>query len=162
MKWLKRIVIALVVILVVIQVIRPAHSNPPVDAKRTIFATGKVPPDVHAIIDRSCNDCHTHTVVWPWYSNVAPASWLVAKDVRDGRKQLDLSTWGTSTPRRQAHKLEELCDQVKQGDMPPKYYLWMHSGAKLSDGDRGRLCDWATGLQSEIIAAHPEAVGKKG
>jgi hypothetical protein len=162
MKWVKRVLIALVVIFLLLQFVRPARTNPAFDPKQSIFATGKVPVDVKAIVDRSCNDCHTNTVTWPWYSNVAPASWPVVWDVEDGRKELNLSTWGTGTPRRQAHKLEELCDQVRDGKMPPKKYLFAHRSAKLSESDRGRLCDWAEAFRAEIIAAHPEAVRKKG
>ncbi len=162
MKWLKRIVLALLALFVVIQVVRPSRENPPVDPAQTIFATGKVPADIHAIIDRSCNDCHTNTVKWPWYSNVAPMSWLVAHDVKEGREELNFSTWAAYAPRRQAHKLEELCEQVNEGKMPLSNYVAIHGEAKLSPADRNRVCEWANALRAEIIAAHPEAAQSGG
>src|SRR5215212_10014951 len=143
------------------QFMRPTRINPPVDQNQTIFATGKVPPDVKAIIDRSCNDCHTNTVVWPWYSEVAPVSWLAVKDVNEGRQELNLSVWGTYTPRRQERKLEEVCEQVRDGDMPLKNYLFVHRGARLSEGDRQRLCEWTDQFRAEIIAAHPDVKTQK-
>ncbi len=147
-KLLKWFVIVLAVAFVAAQFIRPARVNPPVVESQTIFATGKVPQDVHAIIDRSCNDCHTNTVVWPWYSEIAPVSWLVVDDVEEGRKELNFSTWGTSTPRRQAKKLEEICEEVESGRMPLPSYLWIHRDAVLSESDRRAICDWT---KSEIV-----------
>ncbi len=159
-KLLKWFVIVLAVAFVAAQFIRPARVNPPVVESQTIFATGKVPQDVRAIIDRSCNDCHTNTVVWPWYSEIAPVSWLVVDDVEEGRKELNFSTWGTSTPRRQAKKLEEICEQVKEGEMPLEKYVFLHSTAKLSEADRQRLCEWSKAFRAEIVVAHPEAERK--
>jgi hypothetical protein len=59
--------------------------------------------------------------------------------------------WRDSKPRRQEHKLEELCEQVHGGDMPLTNYVWMHQGAKLSDADRQRLCDWSSAWRKEIV-----------
>jgi hypothetical protein len=155
-KLLKWSLFVVVLAFVAIQFVRPSRANPPVDESKTIFATGKVPADVRAIIDRSCNDCHTHTTVWPWYTNIAPISWLVADDVEHGRKDLNLSTWGDATPKRQEHKLEEICEQVEDGEMPPRNYLFTHRDAKLSDADRNRLCAWSSAWRAQIVATHPE------
>jgi hypothetical protein len=147
MKWLKRSLIGLAVTFVVIQFIRPSLANPPIDETKTIGATVPVPPDVQAILERSCYDCHSNKTVWPWYSNVAPVSWLLADDVKDGRKELNFSEWGTYKERRKARKLKELCEQVKESEMPLKLYVPLHSSAKLSDADRARLCEWSTALR---------------
>jgi hypothetical protein len=161
MKWVKAAFLVLLAIFIVMQFVnRPSYINPPVDATKTLYASTPVPQDVHAILDRSCNDCHSNTTTWPWYSRIAPVSWLVADDVEKGRKELNLSTWATSAPRRQAHKLEEVCDQVEEGEMPLPKYLYTHRDAKLSEADRTRLCEWANGLRAQIITAHPEAAGK--
>jgi hypothetical protein len=137
----------LAVVFVAMQFVRPSLANPPVDETKTIEAVAQVPADVHTILERSCADCHSNKSVWPWYSRVAPVSWLLADDVKKGRKHLNLSEWGTYKPKRQAHKLEEICEQVKQGEMPLKTYLALHSRAKLSDADRARLCEWTNGLK---------------
>ena len=148
-KIVKWVVVIGVIAFIAMQFVRPSRANPPVDESKTIFATGKVPQDVHAIIDRSCNDCHTHTTVWPWYSNIAPMSWLVVEDVEEGRKELNFSTWADSTPKRQEHKLEEICEVVEDREMPLKNYLLLHPSAKLSDVDRRRLCEWSSGWRAE-------------
>src|SRR5258705_4623761 len=113
MKWWKWVLFVLAVAFLAIQFVRPPRTNPPIDPTKTIEATASVPADVHAILDRSCADCHSNKTVWPWYARVAPVSWLLADDVKKGRKELNLSEWGTFKPRRKARKLDELCDQIK-------------------------------------------------
>lgn len=150
-RFLKWLAIVLVVAFIGIQFVRPSRANPSVDESKTMVGTGKVPSDVQAILDRSCGDCHSHKTRWPWYSNIAPVSWLVADDVEHGRKELNLSTWGDYTPKRAEHKLEEICEQVGDGEMPPGNYLFTHKEAELSDADRERLCDWTTAWRAEIL-----------
>lgn len=152
-KWLKRILLALVILLVVAQAIRPARTNPPIDPAHELAA----PPSVASILQRSCYDCHSNRTVWPWYAQVAPVSWLLAKDVRQGRAEVNFSEWTTFTPRRTARKLKEICDQVESHEMPLEIYVPLHPDAKLSDADRQTLCDWAKGERAKVIAAHPEA-----
>jgi len=150
LKWL---LVVLIVAFIGSQFIRPARTNPSVDESKTMFATGKVPADVRGILERSCADCHSHATVWPWYSNVAPVSWLVAEDVVDARKEMNFSVWGDYTPKRAEHKLEELCEQVEQREMPLKKYTFLHPNAKLTDADRRRLCEWSSAWRREILGA---------
>jgi hypothetical protein len=160
-KWLTAVLLALLVLFVVAQFIRPSMANPPVDEGKTLYASEPVPADVRAILDRSCDDCHTNRTEWPWYGRVAPVSWLLADHVKDGRKELNFSEWGGYTPRRQARKLEETCSEVKEHKMPIKSYLPLHPGARLSEADRRLLCDWSSAFRARIIAAHPEAARKR-
>jgi hypothetical protein len=146
MKWWKWVLLVLAVAFLVIQFVRPAETNPPIDATKTIEAAGIVPADVDAILNRSCADCHSNKTVWPWYAQVAPVSWLLVKDVNEGRHELNLSEWGGYTARRKTRKLKELCEQVKEGEMPLEYYLPLHPSAKLSDAERARLCEWASSV----------------
>jgi cytochrome c551/c552 len=151
-KILKWIGIALIVALVVIQFIRPARTNPPVDETATLSARLQVTPDVEAILNRSCVDCHSHKTVWPWYSNIAPVSWLLTSDVNEGRRHWNVSNWPTD-PKRSAHRLEEMCEQVTKGEMPLGIYVVMHPTAKLTDADKKTLCDWANSERQRIGAA---------
>jgi Haem-binding domain len=141
--WLKRIAIAVAVAFVLIQFHRPPRVNPPVDPNRTIQAVMPVPPQVDAILKRSCNDCHSHATHWPWYSNVAPVSWLVADDVEEGREHLNFSEWASYPPRDAGHLLEEMCEETGEGEMPLKAYVLTHPRARLSDADKRALCEWA-------------------
>ena len=93
-----------------------------------------------SMIQRSCQDCHSYRTVWPWYSQVAPASWLLVKDVNEARRHLNFSEWATYPPRRAAHKLEEVCEMVFESkEMPLWFYVPLHPSGKLSDADRRTL-----------------------
>ena len=130
-KILKWTAIALAVIFAALQFIRPARTNPPVDESRTIQAHARVPPEVASILNRSCNDCHSNETRWPWYSNVAPASWFVINHVNVGRREMNFSDWAQYDREDQQNFLKKICREVKDGAMPLPSYLRLHGEAKL-------------------------------
>ena len=146
-KWL---VIAVVVVFVLLQFKRPARSNPPVDESQTIFARTQVTPQVNAIFDRSCRDCHSHKTVWPWYTNVAPISWFIVDHVDHGRSHLNFSEWGKLDKDRQDKNLREVCDEVTAGNMPLSSYTPLHPGSTLSAEDIKTLCDWTSAERERL------------
>ena len=152
-KALKITAIVLVVLFIAIQFYRPDRTNPPIVQAETLEATTQVPENVAAILKRSCNDCHSNQTVYPWYSNVAPFSWLLAHHIEEGRGELNFSVWNTYNAKKKRHKLDEICEQIETGEMPYDQYLWIHRDAKLSDEDKKILCDWAGGEKKKI----PEA-----
>lgn len=154
-KILKWTGIILVVVLVVIQAIRPAKTNPPIDPSKTIENNTQMSPEVAAILDRACVDCHSSRTTWPWYSQIAPISWYLINHVNDGRKELSLSEWGSYETRRKAHKLEEIREQIESGSMPIPAYVLLHPNAKLSDADRRLLIDWANQERERMLAPPP-------
>ena len=105
------------------------HTNPAVTQE-------PVWPDdqTHLLAVRTCFACHSNTTAWPWYSDVAPTSWLVQHDVDDGRRQLNFSEW--IRPQRGARRMAE---EVQQGDMPPAWYTAMHPEARLSAEEKSQL-----------------------
>ncbi len=147
LKW---VVVILASGFVAIQFFGPAKSNPPVDPSQTIDAPLRVTPQVAAIFDRSCNDCHSNKTRWPWYSNVAPVSWFVIEHVNDGRAAMNLSEWGLLDPDRQSRKLQQMCEQVQDGVMPLSSYTPLHPGSKLSSDDIKTLCDWTNAERARI------------
>ncbi len=138
----KRVVMALIIVFIGMQFVRPARTNPPVDESQTIFVRTQMTPQVSAILDRSCIDCHSNKTVWPWYTNVAPVSWWLSNHVNSGRQSLNLSQWDRLDSDRQDRKLRQICDEVEDGTMPLGLYLPMHPKARLSDDDKKALCDW--------------------
>ena len=140
-KFLRWVVLGVVVVLVAIQFVPVNRSNPPV--------TAEVPasPEARAVLRRACYDCHSNESVWPWYSSVAPASWLVARDVRKGREELNFSTWDRYTTKEQVKKLKESWEEVAEDEMPPWFYLPIHDDAVLLAEDRLVLRKWALGSQ---------------
>lgn len=125
------------------QLIPVARENPPVESEPPIA------PEARAVLVRACLDCHSNQTVWPWYSKVAPASWLLAKDVREGRAKLNLSAWSRYSAKKQRKLLRESLEEVKEGDMPLWTYRIGHPEARLTDADRQTLERWA----NERIAA---------
>lgn len=150
---IKRILLGLLVVFVLIQLYRPSRENPPVDQAKTIEQSMAIPQNVETVLARSCNDCHSSKTVWPWYSGIAPVSWLLADHIKDGRKELNFSEWGDFSARRKRRKFEEICEQVNKGQMPIDSYLWLHPDAKLSPAERTLLCDWANSEKAKIPAA---------
>lgn len=150
LRVLKWVGIAIICLFVGLQFVRPARTNPPVDPSQTIEARVQVPPHVASILNRSCKDCHSNATRWPWYSNVAPFSWLLIDHVNEGRDNLNLSEWGRLDNRRADDKLEEICDEVKIGAMPIGSYTWIHRKAILSQEDVKTLCDWANAERARM------------
>ena len=102
----------------------------------------KAPPEVEAILKRSCYDCHTNETAWPWYARIAPASWLVLRDVKKGRARMNMSEWTDDDRETMAIDLENSWDQVEAGHMPPWFYLPMHPNAYLTDDEKLLLKSW--------------------
>jgi heme-binding protein len=148
-KWLT---IAFVCVLAGLQLVRPTRTNPSFDPSQTIHARLQVPPQVASILDRSCQDCHSNTTRWPWYSNVAPFSWFVIDHVNHGRSHLNFSEWGKLDKRQADKKLEEICEEVSDKLMPIDSYTWIHRSAKLSAEDIRTLCQWSEAEQARLAA----------
>ncbi|HUR98961.1 MAG TPA: heme-binding domain-containing protein [Pyrinomonadaceae bacterium] len=142
-KILKIGVIVLALAFLAAQFIRPNFSNPPVVEGETLRSSTAVPPDVEAVLGRSCNDCHSNETHYPWYSKISPFNWLLADHIEDGRKELNFSVWNTYTARKKVRKLDELCAEVEHGEMPLPSYLWIHRDAAIHASDAALLCDWA-------------------
>jgi mono/diheme cytochrome c family protein len=113
------------------------HTNPPV-----VQAVSWDSPQTEALVQRACMNCHSNQTEWPWYSNVAPASWLLAMDVADGRDQMNFSDWGE-----RGRAVKDLVREVERGSMPPGRYLALHPEAKLSAEERAQLIE---GLQKSL------------
>lgn len=130
-----------------IQFVPVDRSNPPV--------TMELPasPEVLAVLRQSCYDCHSNSVHWPWYSYVAPVSWLVAKDVREGRHELNFSIWDQYSPRKRARKIEECIELAEKGEMPLPIYLTMHADARLTTDDLNTLRAWAEATKAAAESA---------
>ncbi|MGB0908920.1 MAG: heme-binding domain-containing protein [Nitrospirales bacterium] len=120
-----------------IQFIPITQSNP------AVIKNVDAPPHVHTILKRACYDCHSHETVWPWYSNIAPASWLLAWDVHEGREELNFSIWNQYTGKKKEKMLKEIAEEIEEGEMPPWFYLPLHPEAQLSSHDKQQLREWA-------------------
>jgi mono/diheme cytochrome c family protein len=125
--------IVLVVLVLLIQFLPygHTHTNPPV-VKEPNWNS----PETRQIAQKACFDCHSNETIWPWYSNIAPMSWLVQRDVDVARSRMNFSDWG-----RISVEVGEIIEIVSEGEMPPFQYLLMHPGARLSEQEKTRFID---------------------
>lgn len=150
-KW----ILSLCVLLLFIQLFQPERTNPAINPANTIEARLSVPSSVSATLASSCNDCHSNATVWPWYSHIAPASWLIASDVNRGRAELNFSEWNSYPAEKQPEMLKEICSEVTNREMPQFTYLFFHPSAKLTRANVGAICDWTKAL-NHVAPALPE------
>lgn len=118
------------------------HTNPPVLQEPNWDS-----PQTRALAQRACFDCHSNETEWPWYSHVAPVSWLVQRDVEEGREKVNFSTWGQGG----AEEGEELAEVIHEGEMPLPIFLLTHPEARLSAAEKA---DLARGLQATAGNGH--------
>jgi hypothetical protein len=139
-KW---IVLGVIAVLLLIQLIQPSRTNPPVAASRSLAAHMAVPPEVQSVLKRGCYDCHSSETVWPWYSHVAPVSWYVAHDVNVARSHVNFQDWeAQENPKEALEHLGLTCKLMREGKMPPADYLTMHKNANVSRADIETVCAW--------------------
>jgi hypothetical protein len=108
------------------------------------------------LLQNSCGDCHSSSTVWPWYSRVAPVSWLVVSDVNRGRHAMSLSEWSAYSPQHQHELLGQICEEVAAGEMAPIAYRLVHARARLSQSDRQVLCTWSKRAAGSSMVGRPE------
>lgn len=142
-----------IILFAAIQLIRPERTNPPVEPDLAAGRYLVIDPDVETLLRTACYDCHSHETVWPWYAQVAPASWLLARDVSEGRRHLNFSAWGGYAESRRVLALEEIAEEVQAGTMPFAPYLLLHPEAKLDSASRARIIEWATRESDRIAGA---------
>ena len=135
--------VAALIAAVTIQFYPPvSRENPPVSGEI------RAPDAVIEIFKRSCYDCHSNETRWPWYSRIAPVSWLVVDDVDQARVLLNFSTWSELDRFSRAYNIDEIASRVRQGEMPPSRYLWMNPSARLSVEDLDTIRRWSDDPES--------------
>jgi|SRR3954447_10449856 hypothetical protein len=147
-RMLRKVGLVVVVLLVLAQFVRPEKTNPPSNPSASLMT--KAPREVAQIFDRACRDCHSNDTRWPLYSQVAPMSWLVTYDVREGRDHFNYSEWTSVDPDDQDKLLGGVCTLAKKGRMPLWQYLLIHRGAKLSAAEVTTLCTWSEKMRDTI------------
>jgi hypothetical protein len=120
-----------------------------------LLAGAEVHPVVAQIVERSCQNCHSERTTWPWYSYVAPVSWLIENDVWRARAHMNFSVWNQYTVEKRQELLGELAAAVRSRQMPPPRYTLMHSSAKLSETESDQIYRWARGERRRLKSMDP-------
>lgn len=151
---LRKLLLVLFVILLVLQAFRP-EKNTSANKENDISSLYPVPDNVEQILVKACNDCHSNSTVYPWYAEVQPIAWWLDDHVKDGKKHLNFNEFASYRLAKQYHKLEEVFDEVKGGEMPLESYTVVHRDAKLTDAERNILMDWSVAVRDTMKARFP-------
>ena len=131
------------VVFVLIQFFQPSRTNPEIDQSITMQSELNIPAEISALLERGCKDCHSNQTSWPFYSYVAPVSWLVSSDVTEGRKKFNMSEWGKYKLSKKASRLSGIYQAVNDRAMPLPQYILLHPVANFTDAERNQLAAWA-------------------
>ena len=153
-KNIKRSAYLLIGILVVIQFIRPAR-NESNDDSNNIAKKYPVPAEVQTILRTSCYDCHSNHTDYPWYANIQPVAWWLANHVNEGKDELNFSEFAAYRPFRQYWKLDKLCKEIKEGEMPLSSYTLIHRHAIMNPEQIQIVTAWAQSIRDTMKATYP-------
>ena len=150
-KVVKFLLLIAAISLVLIQFIPTEKPDNNSDSANDLIHLENVPQEIAGLLKAGCYDCHSEKVNYPWYTSVAPISWLVIRDVRLGREELNLSQWGQLSKRKKIKTLTSMAEEIEDDEMPLPIYTIMHSAARFNDEQRSALITWADKLSSEIM-----------
>lgn len=135
---------------IVIQFIRPALNIQSEGATTDFATTWKVSPQVMHPLQHACYDCHSNRTNYPWYASIQPVAWFLARHIRKGKAELNFSTFGSYSTRRQISKLSAIGNSLKDGTMPPGSYSLMHPQARLSKEEQDLIIGWTTRAKDSL------------
>lgn len=150
MKILKKILLGLLIVLILIQFFQPARNKSNELLSTDLTKIFSVPQNARSILKTACYDCHSNYTNYPWYSKVQPFGWLLANHIKEGKKELNFSEFGSYSKRRQISKMNGIANSVKDGSMPLSSYTMIHKDARLSNGDKALLIEWATKMKDSL------------
>ncbi len=151
-RIVKKILLVLLVVFIAIQFIQPARNASNQVLPNDISKLVKIPDSVQVLLKNACYDCHSNNTSYPWYVNIQPMGWLMAKHIKEGKAVLNFSDFGSYTNRRQISKLKSIVNQIKDDEMPLSSYKWMHKNARLSKEGKDLIIDWMNKTADSLSA----------
>ena len=136
---------------VIIQFVPAGKPDTIPENENDLIYNNHIPESIVNILKTSCYDCHSNETSFPWYSHVAPVSWLVNRDVIKGREELNFSEWESQSKMDKAKNIDKIINEVKGGKMPMRIYILMHSEAKLNEDARQQFADWADNYAESLF-----------
>ncbi|RYY45451.1 MAG: hypothetical protein EOO06_16480 [Chitinophagaceae bacterium] len=142
MSRAKKILLAILIIFIAIQFIRPERNSSSTVQPADMVIQFNAPANVAAPLKTACYDCHSNNTRYPWYANVQPVSWFLANHVKDGKEELNFNEFSAYSKRRQLSKLKSVQNSIKDGSMPLSSYTMLHNDAKLSEESKASILEW--------------------
>ena len=143
----KKIGLGLIAVLVIIQFIRPTRNSSTTESPNEISKYYQVPADIHAVLKKSCYDCHSNTTAYPWYSNIQPVGLWLQSHVNEGRGELNFDEFGSYDQKKAKHKFEEIEEVIREEEMPLESFTFIHRDAKLTPEQSASIAAWAGALK---------------
>jgi hypothetical protein len=138
-------------IFILIQFYRPAKNDKVENPQNDIVFSVQIPTNVKQKIVNACYDCHSEKTKYPFYNQIAPVSWILARDIRRAKEHVNFSAWATYNRKDQIEILGDICDELTAGEMPLKSYVFMHSKAVINEKELKEICDWTEQAAEEIL-----------
>ena len=159
----RKLSIVLLVAFAGMQFIRPPKNLPSTDLRADdVFTHHAAPAEVERVVKNACYDCHSNQTRYPWYAEIQPGGWLLAKHVREGKRQLNFSEFGRLAPKRAKRQLEACIDEIAEGEMPLRSYTWIHGDARLTDEQVNAVSAWIEATMEALEQKESVAGGTRG
>ncbi|MBK8712106.1 MAG: heme-binding domain-containing protein [Niastella sp.] len=154
MKPIKKIVLFIGIVFIAIQFIQPAHNKSGQVLPTDFTKVYVVPSNLQTILQNACYDCHSNNTNYPWYSNIQPMAWMMARHVTNGKEKINFSEFANCSSRKQISKLKEIANQIKDNEMPLSSYKLMHSKATLTKEEKNLLLNWFNNTADSLSAVN--------
>ena len=151
MKILKISIWLVFAVFVILQFIPNTYPEVIKSNEYDLIQTGMLPDEIEQILRTSCYDCHSNETKYPWYAYIAPVSWLVVRDVKQGRSDLNFSEWDNLKSRDKIKLLDEIAEEVDEGNMPMPIYTITRRDASLDDNQKQVLVKWTEDMMNDIL-----------
>ncbi|HJW29190.1 MAG TPA: heme-binding domain-containing protein [Saprospiraceae bacterium] len=153
---IRKIFIALLAILVIIQFFRPKRNDSGIH-DHAITDKYPMPAEVSTLFKNACYNCHSNTTAYPWYANVQPVAWWLADHIREAKQHLNFDDFTGRRIAFQNHKLEEIAENIEEKEMPLPSYTWLglHPEAHLTQDQRQLMIDWAKAMMDTLKNQYP-------
>lgn len=143
MSLRKKILAGILFVFIGIQFIRPVRNKSDQVLPTDISKMFPIPDNVEFVLKNACYDCHSNNTTYPWYANIQPVGWLLAKHIKKGKADLNFSEFGSYSHRKQLSKLTGIANSIRDDNMPLSFYKWMHKNARLNINEKSLLINWA-------------------
>ncbi len=150
---LRNILVGFGIVMVMLQFVQPTRNLGFAEGKEDISVALNVPVEIKSFLQKSCYDCHSNATVYPWYTNIQPLGLWIQHHVDEGKQELNFSTFNLYSPKKKAHKMEEIIEMVETNEMPLNAYTWIHKEAVLNAADKSALLLWANTSFTALKAA---------
>ncbi|MBS1511684.1 MAG: heme-binding domain-containing protein [Bacteroidetes bacterium] len=154
MSGAKKIVWTLLIVFIAMQFVQPVHNKSEQVLATDFTKIYPVPDSIQLILKRACYDCHSNNSNYPWYSNIQPVAWMMARHISNGKDKLNFSDFGSYTNRRQISKLKGIANQIKDDEMPIASYKLMHPKARLLEAEKEMIMNWMNATADSLSSSN--------